>query len=109
MTPKKRLETVRAGEAVVQFAKRANSSREFAIKFYLDPESFRTEAQLYATFVPSLRGLVPEGPTETGDSPRTAATIESGITAQNSFSKKEKPGVASIWLRGTRGTLPPLS
>lgn len=43
------------GQAVVQFVRRPSDNREFAVKFYMDESAFRTEAGLYANFVPWLR------------------------------------------------------
>lgn len=64
-----------AGQSVVQFAMGPNGKSEVAIKFFLDPTAFYTEAQLYSTFVPEHRGCVTRpacmdtiDPTETYDS-----------------------------------------
>ena len=49
---------VRAGQAVVQFARRLNDGREYAVKFFLDRGAFYAEAALYAAYFPALRKLL---------------------------------------------------
>ena len=46
---------LRAGQAVVQFAESIRDKRNYAIKFFLDEESFFAEAALYAAVFPNLK------------------------------------------------------
>eukprot|EP00892_Ulva_mutabilis_P011475 jgi/Ulvmu1/86/UM001_0089.1 len=48
----------RGGQAIVQFAIGAQNCCEYAIKFFLDYESFLTEAALYAACFPHVRAAV---------------------------------------------------
>ena len=45
---------VRAGKAVIQFAKHTDNHSEYAIKFFLDRESFLLEAALYAACLSTM-------------------------------------------------------
>ena len=47
-----------AGQAVVQFAEDADDMSQYAIKFFLDYESFLTEAALYAACFPDIHSQV---------------------------------------------------
>jgi hypothetical protein len=44
-----------AGQAIVQFAQDMRDKRAFAIKFFLDEDSFYTEAALYVAVFPHLK------------------------------------------------------
>ena len=53
------LDDDRAGQGVVQFAQDVDTMCEYAIKFFLDNESFITEANLYAACFPDAHAKVP--------------------------------------------------
>jgi hypothetical protein len=44
-----------AGQAVVQFARSVHDNRPYAIKFFLDEDSFYAEAALYVAVFPHLK------------------------------------------------------
>jgi hypothetical protein len=96
---------VLAGQAVVQFARQLSSDREYAIKFYLDPDSFLAEAHLYATFVPSLRSSIPELAGFHGDTETTMDASEMADTVQHALSTRQEQGVTPTWPQCTRDAL----
>lgn len=73
------------GQAVVQFARRADNNREYAIKFFLDPDAFYAEAKLYATFVPSLRGSISQ--LHDADAAETMDALETYETMTGALSR----------------------
>ena len=52
-----------AGQAVIQFAECKDDHSEYAIKFFLERESFLTEAALYTACLPAVPGEPPESAT----------------------------------------------
>jgi hypothetical protein len=53
-----------AGQAVVQFAQSVLDNRPYAVKFFLDEESFYAEAALYVAVFPHLNKWLSQRATE---------------------------------------------
>lgn len=95
--------SVNAGQALVQFAKRPESDREYAIKFFLHPETFYAEARLVAEFVPALRGCISQMPA-LQDPPETDAS-EMGDTSTRLFTRAagaDRAPALSLHAQGAR-------
>jgi hypothetical protein len=52
------------GQAVVQFAQGVRDNRAYAVKFFLDDESFYAEAALYVAVFPNLKEWLSKRATE---------------------------------------------
>jgi hypothetical protein len=53
-----------AGQAVVQFAQSVRDNRPYAVKFFLDEDSFYAEAALYVAVFPHLQKKLSQRATE---------------------------------------------